>query len=222
MKNVEISNFNELLHVFENTKVGQNVIYRGVSDSSYELKTSLGRCTPLNGKTIYQLEKRITKLFKESSIPYLENKPQNDLEWLAMAQHFGLPTRLLDWSYNPLVAAYFAVEFNEDKDSALYSFSGASTIQDPNKCKPAVLDKVIRYRPPYISARIQNQSGLFTVHNEPTVVFTHDKLTRIIIPKSVKRDIKKSLAKFGISQKMIYPGLDGISKHIKWQETISY
>ena len=217
-----VNSFNELLETFENTITGQNLIYRGVSNSSYELVTSLGRCEPLLGKTIFQLERRITKLFKESSRPYLEQAPQNELEWLAMAQHFGLPTRLLDWSYNPLIATYFAVETNEDKEAAIYVFSGASTIQVPEKWKPTTLKKVQRYRPPYITSRIQNQAGLFTVHHNPEEPFTHEKLHKIIIPKTIKRKIKKSLYKYGINQKLIYPGLEGISKDLKWLETKIY
>jgi len=222
MKIQTIHNFKELFETFEDTKIGQTVLYRGMTDSSYALKTSLGRCEPLNGKTILQLEKRIMKLFKESSISYLENKPQNELEWLAIAQHFGLPTRLLDWSYNPLVATFFAVEENENVDAVIYTFSGAETIQDSSKVKLTDLDKVIRYRPPHISTRIQNQAGLFTLHNEPEKEFTHPRLNKIIIPSKTKRSIKKSLFKYGISQKLIYPGLEGISKDIKWLETNIY
>ena len=53
-----VNSFNELLETFENTIIGQNLIYRGVSNSSYELVTSLGRCEPLLGKTSFQLRNR--------------------------------------------------------------------------------------------------------------------------------------------------------------------
>lgn len=222
MTEVTANSFSELLKEFEKEKEGQNVVFRGHSNTAYELKTSLGRCEPINGKTTLQLEKRIFKLFKESSLPYLEFKPTNELEWLAVAQHFGLPTRLLDWSYNPLVACYFAVESNPDSDSALFVLSGCSTIQEPEKFKLTSQNKVQKYRPPYISSRIQNQSGLFTVHNKPEEIFTHDKLKKVIIPKEIKRDVKKRLYQFGINQRMIYPGLEGISRDLKWLETKIY
>lgn len=222
MTEVVITKFEELLKEFEREKESQNVVFRGHTNSSYELKTSLGRCEPFYGRTIMQLENRLLKLFKESSLPYLEHKPTYELEWLAVAQHFGLPTRLLDWSYNPLVATYFAVESNPESDSALFMLFGCGTIQNPESFKLGSQEKVKKYRPPYISSRIQNQSGLFTVHNDPEKVFTHEKMKKIVIPKEVKRSIKKILFKYGINQRMIYPGLEGIAKDLKWLETKIY
>ncbi len=219
MERIQIKKFDELLAVFDSQKTGQNFVYRGVSNCKYELVTSLGRCESAMGKSIYQLETRLTKLFKESSIPYLEHQPNNELEWLAVGQHYGLPTRLLDWTYNPLVATYFAIESTPVNDGAVYILSGCSTIQIPDKTNPYKLGKVYKYRPPYISARIQNQAGLFTVHSEPDVAFVHDKLIKVIIPKQLKVSIKKTLFKYGINQRLMYPGLEGVAKDLRWLET---
>ena len=222
METVEIKKFDELLEAFESQKTGQNFVYRGVSNSNFELITSLGRCESALGRPIARLESRLVKLFKESSIPYLEHTPNNELEWLAVAQHYGLPTRLLDWTYNPLVATYFAIESTPDNDGAIYILSGCSTIQIPSKTNPYKLDKVYKYRPPYISARIQNQAGLFTVHHEPDTSFEHDKLKKVVIPLKMKPAIKKTLFKYGINQRLIYPGLEGVARDLKWLETKMY
>jgi len=222
MEIIEIKKIEQLLEAFESQKSGQNLVYRGVPDANFELTTSLGRSKPTFGKSIASLETRLLKLFKESSIPYLEHKPSTELEWLAVAQHYGLPTRLLDWSYNPLISTYFAVESLPKMDGAVYMLSGCSTIQDPDRTNPYTLKKVYKYRPPYISTRIQNQSGLFTVHHMPDQPFKHEKLKKVILPKELKAKAKKTLFTYGINQRLIYPGLDGVARDLKWLETKMY
>jgi hypothetical protein len=65
---------------------------------------------PCEVKTeIERFEDDIFKSFKRKSRSYLSCIPEDDWEWLAVARHYGLPTRFLDWTKNPLVALYFAV-----------------------------------------------------------------------------------------------------------------
>lgn len=78
-------------------------LYRGLSDKRYRLKTSLIRL----GGDYGQLEPHLLRNFKKYA--FRSDKPNNtDWDWLAVAQHHGLPTRLLDWTYSPFAALHFA------------------------------------------------------------------------------------------------------------------
>jgi len=84
-------------------------VYRGDSDADRPLLTSLdklGGISPPHTKA--HLEEHILRNFIRYSRPYLPQPYANDWELLVIAQHHGLPTRLLDWTYSPLVAANFA------------------------------------------------------------------------------------------------------------------
>ena len=84
-------------------------VYRGDADANWPLLTSLdklGGASSPHSKA--DLEEHILRNFMRYSRPYLNQPPINEWEVLVTAQHHGLPTRLLDWTYSPLVAAHFA------------------------------------------------------------------------------------------------------------------
>lgn len=93
--------------------------FRGLSDDQYELKTSLMRL----GGDYAKLEKHLLRNFRNyslrNSVPI---KHDSVWEWLAVGQHHGLPTRLLDWTYSPYVALHFATEDLEkyDRDGVIW------------------------------------------------------------------------------------------------------
>ena len=82
----------------------QTIWFRGHSKSNYKLLPSLAR----NPKAL-EREALLSKRFKQNAHPFRQTPPQNEWEWLFLMQHFGIPTRLLDWTESPLVALYFAV-----------------------------------------------------------------------------------------------------------------
>jgi hypothetical protein len=97
-------------------------IYRGASDASRPLLTSLDRLGGLNPPhSKRDLEAHILRNFIRYSRPHLPTTPVNEWEVLVAAQHHGVPTRLLDWTYSPLVAAHFATsEAHAGRDRAVW------------------------------------------------------------------------------------------------------
>lgn len=124
MREITVHSFEELQDlVFKDcyeesiNRYRNDYIYRGVSDVNYPLMTTLNRVCAHN----LDLESHLIRSFKKYGFDELKDI-HSFWQILATGQHFGLPTRLLDWTYSPLVAAHFVtVNLNDyDKDGAIY------------------------------------------------------------------------------------------------------
>jgi hypothetical protein len=116
-------------------------VYRGLGNAKYDLKTSLMR---LDGQ--YELvEKHLIRNFRKYAKRFAE-KSNTDSFWdaLALAQHFGLPTRLLDWTYSPYVALHFTTAKLKDfdKDGVIWAVNHEKIIDFlPKKLKNILLEE---------------------------------------------------------------------------------
>jgi FRG domain len=224
-------------------------VYRGVGDQSWDLKTSLIRL----GSSFPKVERTLLRSFRKYAQPaWLP--PGNLNLWirLAIAQHHGLPPRVLDWTVSPRVAAHFATAEAEhyDKDGAIWCI-------DVKQCRDllppelrhilgteyaylfsvemldaiASLDEfdhlaargnfVLFFEPPSLDARIVNQGAVMSVM--PGAGLTVDGLLRehprlfrrIIIPKELKWEIRDKLDQDNVTERMLFPGLPGLSDWLK-------
>ena len=100
-------------------------IFRGEISQDWPLKTTLEREAERTGLAFDELPKVEDQVISESqrkAHQYLSNIPHigDHADWFSLMRHYGAPSRLLDWTYSPGIAAFFAVqgaEFDKDKDT---------------------------------------------------------------------------------------------------------
>lgn len=171
------------------------------------------------------------------AIAFDPNFPGNYLERLAVAQHHGLATRLLDWTANAAVALYFATEESavepKNSDGFVYvyrkpqdecSAENISSHDDLRKCP-----NVLFYRPRLVTRRILAQDGEFTIHpsNQLLAVREFDSaaaryakegaVLRMSVPAAKKHGLQRQLRAVGIQARTLFPDLEGLAKSSNWQ-----
>lgn len=209
------------------------VWYRGQADRKWRLLPRLSRLK----KNIDEMN--LVRQFRQSATLLLDPRPQKTQEWLFIMQHHGVPTRLLDWTESALMATYFVVEKEPDKDGALWvllpmelnkqaGIEELPAFEEENiliKYLPEYINSTTttRYVPIAISAtrntpRMQSQLSVFTISHKRRTPIEQlgDKqhVWRYFIPKGNKDRIRKELALLGIGKFQLFPELQTLGEII--------
>lgn len=204
--------------------------FRGHADKDWPLLPRAGRkeylLPPLRNPDPDDPPRDIGRFYdwRSHAIAYA-SIPENDWECLAFAQHHGLATRLLDWSFNPLVATYFACFEHIEKDGCVFMYDPHEFIK--SDVYPITSDcDCAGYIPRSLSPRILNQRGAFTVHGPPdrkitirpnSVLPDEVNLVKLIIPANFKWALLQNLDDYGINRATLFPDLDGLCSHINYR-----
>lgn len=228
--------------------------FRGMPNFDWPLATSLERLEV--GNLSNQAERSLLASFKRRAHHYLRDLPDghDNLEWLALMQHHGAPTRLLDWTRSPYVALFFAFEAAREPDGfcALWAI-------DLNWCRQrsrdvveqrvsrnlnpqeslgnaavfnqvfleATIEFVAPLQPFRMNERLTIQQGLFLCPGSAETPFMHNlkgldtsqgvlrhSLHKLRVPRTLRAEVLKALARMNIGRATLFPGLDGFAQSL--------
>ncbi|GAA0522744.1 hypothetical protein Ade02nite_82240 [Paractinoplanes deccanensis] len=170
---------------------GCDVFWRGQADHRWGVTSSLARIADspaaLTDAELATAEKRLLTEAKQW-VTSLATPPANDLEWLALLQHHGVPTRMLDFTPDPLIATFFASEAHDDIEGRIFGILVPHRDMRLTAADVATFDisnvpsgQIRLWQPgPHVSPRLAAQSGVFVVGKLPSTQvarFVNDKAT---------------------------------------------
>lgn len=230
-----IASLPEYLQLIEERYTGNySALFRGQRCDDWNLVPRIGRTRfRKRFSSLLETEKDIFDEFERLSVPH-RNGLDVTSPWdrLALAQHHGLPTRLLDWTTNPMVALWFAVESppERERNAAVWIFSAEKSDYVTEGTDPFSPPKTLIFRPPHLDTRIISQSGWFTVHKymkDKSKFIPLDnnknqktKLRKLIIESRCFPALRDDLARCGITRSSLFPGLSGLCGHLLWQYSL--
>lgn len=221
-------------------KEGDTFWFRGHANIEWELTPSA-----LRYDTVGKRDRAIGLLadFKRFAEMKLERPPRPDeeLKWVQLARHYGLPTRLLDWTRNAGAALYFACSGEPEEDGAVFTLKPAELnrrfgpemprVFDPNRDANVIgayleLDgkqrrpgrRTIAINPTWNSDRIVVQQGVFTIAGSESFSLTSKEASSLVyvrIMRQYKKALLSELERVGINEMALFPELEHTCNYLK-------
>jgi hypothetical protein len=224
--------------------------FRGLARAEHNLSNSLARLAGSH-PDLAKLELSMLRNFRKYAVQQTPSRLDSIWHWLAVAQHFGLPTRLVDWTFSPFVALHFATEFPADyaHDAVVWCVDFVRANQLLPRRLRGILDEegsdtfttellggfgslrefdalsrepfLMFLEPPALDARILNQAALFSLMPSATASLDEwlarhpDLCRRVIVPAELKWEVRDKLDQANITERTLFPGLDGLSRSLE-------
>ena len=180
-----------------------DVLYRGHGDVAWHMTPSLHRpgARGIGGGAALSNWIRAAERF-------VSPLPRNDMEWLVLAQHFGIPTALLDWTTSPLVALFFACAESRETDGCVWR---VSTVAFKHWRYPDTVDPFLmeRERPGLVHAAAMNarslaQDSAMSLHTRGQAI-PSDLLRKVYVVRACdKADTMNGLGLLGFTKERLF------------------
>ncbi len=228
---ITIKSAKDIFEIIEKHHNNRRLLFRGQNVDKPLLPRFARRAKELGLSNPLDCEKQMFDAFKKQSLPYLDSPmPETDWDRLAIAQHHGLPTRLLDWTTNSFAGLWFAVGLSVREvrdDGVLWVLE-----PDPKDLKSPSdetdifdLRRTFIFQPSHVTKQIAAQSGWFSVHRyvedknrfialELNKIYK-DKVTKYKIPNSFFGQIRNELRLMGFTRATMFPDLAGLCDELQ-------
>lgn len=221
---------------FVSSKPYRNWAYRGQEQADWPLLSSLGRYfSNMNVDPCHwsYREDRALRIFKRKASHFLEHIPDrdDDFQWLAIMQHHGAPTRLLDFTWSPYVAVFFALERAQGEAAvwllkppkSITPIRGRSFRLQNTQTTGKILGARVGYGEPYVlPRRLIAQSGTFVVPGEIGLpidkLVPERELVKLVLPADrIRPTAMRELYRMNLTNATLFPGLDGFARSIAYE-----
>jgi len=206
-------------------------VFRGQASADWKLLPLLLRenLSESEFETWADLAASLMIQFKREAAGEMPRLPETELEWQAVAQHHGLPTRFSSWSRNALVALWFATEETEtETPGVVWRLLPGDRNFVVSQDYEQLPERSRVYFPVGGDASMRSQQACFLSHPLPeenaipesfedTFALGDENLhaARIIIPHESKAHFRKKLAVMGVDRRSLFPGLSGLCGQIR-------